>query len=194
MRLSQTRRRGTELENAILAASWTTLLESGYQDLTFEAVAQAAQTGKAAIYRRWKTKEDLILATLHFQNERDRLLIAETGSLRGDVLSLLRNMNRRYTKILPALFSVLLASYFSQSQLTPAQVREYVLGDRPVLMDAIIERALGRGEIHRLPPRRVIELPYALLRHEFLMNLAPTSDDVVVEMVDTIFMPIISSY
>ncbi|MFT8704389.1 TetR/AcrR family transcriptional regulator [Bifidobacterium aquikefiricola] len=190
----QTRRRGAELEEAILLACWNQLLKNGYQDLTVEAVAEEAQTGKAAIYRRWKTKEGLVLATLRCRSERVRMTIPETGSLRGDVLEMLRNMNHRYAKLLPALFSVLLASYFDPSRLTPSQVHAYILGNRPMIMRAIITHAMERGEIHAMPPQRIIELPYTLIRHEFLMNLSQIDDDVIVDLIDTVFMPLIRNY
>ncbi|HEX9230648.1 MAG TPA: helix-turn-helix domain-containing protein, partial [Jatrophihabitantaceae bacterium] len=55
------RRRGEALERAIHAAVFTELAEVGYAAFTIESVASRAHTGKASIYRRWPTKQDLVL-------------------------------------------------------------------------------------------------------------------------------------
>ncbi|MBN9620372.1 MAG: TetR/AcrR family transcriptional regulator, partial [Actinobacteria bacterium] len=58
------RRRGAELEDAIRAAAYAELSEVGYTAFSVEAVAARARTGKASIYRRWPTKQDLLVDTL----------------------------------------------------------------------------------------------------------------------------------
>jgi hypothetical protein len=59
-----TRRRGAALEDAILEAAYAELSEVGYLALSVEAVAARARTGKASIYRRWPTKQELVLDAL----------------------------------------------------------------------------------------------------------------------------------
>ncbi|WP_040829844.1 TetR/AcrR family transcriptional regulator [Nocardia jiangxiensis] len=58
------RRRGEELERALYAATLAELADVGYSRLAMEAIAARAQTGKAALYRRWPTKQALVLAAL----------------------------------------------------------------------------------------------------------------------------------
>ncbi|MFC0040265.1 TetR/AcrR family transcriptional regulator [Actinomadura rayongensis] len=85
-----TRRRGADLEAAIFAAALGQLGEVGYRRMTMEGVAFEAGTGKAALYRRWKSKDELL---------RDALLSElpppieppATGSVREDVRRLLRD-------------------------------------------------------------------------------------------------------
>jgi len=48
-----TRRRGAELEAALLDAAWDELQAVGYAGLTMEAVADRAGTSRAVLYRRW---------------------------------------------------------------------------------------------------------------------------------------------
>ena len=55
------RRRGATLERAIHEAVFTELADVGYAAFTIESVASRARTGKASIYRRWPTKQDLVL-------------------------------------------------------------------------------------------------------------------------------------
>lgn len=58
------RRRGPVLERAILDAALEQLSTVGWGGLTMEGVAAGARTGKAAVYRRWPSKEDLVADAL----------------------------------------------------------------------------------------------------------------------------------
>ncbi|UUT35399.1 TetR/AcrR family transcriptional regulator [Microbacterium elymi] len=51
------RRRGEELEQAILQAGWDQLLEGGYPGFTIDAVAERVQTSRSVIYRRWADRQ-----------------------------------------------------------------------------------------------------------------------------------------
>lgn len=61
---TQLRRRGAQLEDAILAAAYDELVEVGYTAFSVEGVAGRAGTGKASIYRRWPTKQHLVTDAL----------------------------------------------------------------------------------------------------------------------------------
>ena len=54
------RRRGAALEDAILQAAFDELSAVGYTAFSVEGVATRARTGKASIYRRWPTKQELV--------------------------------------------------------------------------------------------------------------------------------------
>ncbi|WP_377269070.1 TetR/AcrR family transcriptional regulator [Peterkaempfera sp. SMS 1(5)a] len=58
------RRRGKDLEHAIFEATLDQLTSGGLARLTMEGVAGAARTGKAALYRRWTSKHELVLDAL----------------------------------------------------------------------------------------------------------------------------------
>lgn len=58
------RRRGAQLEDAILAAAYEELVEVGYTAFSVEGVAARAGTGKASIYRRWPTRQHLVTDAL----------------------------------------------------------------------------------------------------------------------------------
>ncbi|OBA63864.1 transcriptional regulator [Mycobacterium sp. 1100029.7] len=62
----RSRRRGEVLERALYEATLAELAEVGYGGLTMEGIAARAQTGKAALYRRWCSKHDLVHAALVF--------------------------------------------------------------------------------------------------------------------------------
>jgi AcrR family transcriptional regulator len=60
----RTRRRGKQLEDALYDAALAELAVVGYGGLTMEGIAARARTGKAALYRRWSSKHDLVQAAL----------------------------------------------------------------------------------------------------------------------------------
>lgn len=60
------RRRGEVLERALYDATLAELESAGYGGLTMEGIAARAQTGKAALYRRWAGKRELVLAAVQY--------------------------------------------------------------------------------------------------------------------------------
>ena len=90
---AQTRRRGAELEQAILDAAWEQLIAEGYEHFTIDTVAARARTSKPVLYRRWKTRDDLLRATVRHIGAASAPSIPDTGTLRGDLLALLANAN-----------------------------------------------------------------------------------------------------
>lgn len=187
--MTATRRRGTELEGAILEAGWDLLMSEGYQGFTFEALADRAKTGKAVLYRRWPDKEALLLAVLAHRGLGVPAEAPDTGSLREDVLSLLRSANR-FGDSAAAMFSTLLGAYFDETKTTPAELRSRLLGNRSKAMVLVVEKAIARGELTGELPPRVMTLPIDLLRHDLIMNLKRVPDEVIVDIVDNAFLPL----
>src|SRR5919108_3486340 len=89
----RSRRRGVALEQAVLQAAIDELLTVGYTRLTMDRVAERAGTNKNAIYRRWPSRAALAVAAYR-QMAAGELQVPDTGELRGDVLELLRRLNR----------------------------------------------------------------------------------------------------
>ena len=120
------RRRGQELENALLAAAWDELNEHGYDALTIDAVAARAGTSRPVLYRRWPGKHELVRAAIGYGVALDRAAPPDTGTLRDDVLALLRQANG--TRIgLATLLTVQLASYYHETGTSLSDLREGVL-------------------------------------------------------------------
>src|ERR1700678_4695128 len=115
------RRRGEELEAALLEAAWAELVEAGFARLTMESVAARAKTGVAVLYRRWPHKDDLVLAAIRHYGTTRPVEIPDTGSLRGDMFALIGSVNDArgsFIVVVPATFAGLL----SDSKLTPGEV------------------------------------------------------------------------
>jgi AcrR family transcriptional regulator len=192
--MTATRRRGAELEAAVLEAAWDILSERGYGALTYEALAQQAKTAKQVIYRRWPTKRDLLFALLEHHGATLPSTQVDTGSLRDDVLTLMRNSSDRLSD-LTAIFSGLIGTHFDEVAATPRELRAALFGNRANAVEAALERAAARGEIGPGEiPARIVALPYDLYRHEAIMSLAPMPDEVLVEIVDQAWLPLVGMY
>ena len=192
--LARQRRRGEELEAALLDAAWDELIEAGFWKLTMESVAARAKTGVAVLYRRWPNKDDLVLAAIRHYGKTHPVEIPDTGTLRGDMLALLHAINDArniFTVVASATFAGLLAS----TGLTPADVRARIMGDRPMWSHDVYRRAHERGDIDLdALPLAVLSMPFDLMRHDLLMNLKPVPADRLTAIVDDLFMPLVAAY
>jgi AcrR family transcriptional regulator len=188
------RRRGAELETALLEAAWDELVEVGFAKLTMESIAARARTGVAVLYRRWPRKDDVVLAAIRYYGDTHPIEVPDTGSLREDLLLLLGGFSAQrlvLTSVMTATFAGLLAG----SGLTPAQVRERIMAGRVLTSTEIFVRAQRRGEIDLdLVPQAVLDLPSDLMRHEVLMNLEAVPPARVREIVDGLFLPLVAHY
>ena len=189
--MADTRRRGSRLETALLQAAWDELTEVGYGALTMEGVAARAKTSRAVLYRRWPSRPELVIAALQQHTAVAPLEVPDTGTLRGDVLALLRHMSERVGEV-AGVISFLLADSFAEAGLSPAALRERAVAGAPQTMQLVIDRAVGRGEVDpgRLSPR-IVSLPVDLVRHDLIMTQAPVPDATLVEIVDKIFLPLV---
>ena len=186
-----TRRRGATLEHALLQAAWEELVAVGYANLTMEGVADRASTSKAVLYRRWPSRPALVLAAMRQQAPLLSGEVPDTGTLRGDVLALLRRISQRLSDVGPEVIHGLLAEYFRDAELfsyLQAQVLQVGTG----VMYTILQRAAERGEVapDTINPR-IATLPVDLARHELLVTRAPVPDAVLVEIVDEMFLPLV---
>ena len=192
--LHRQRRRGEELEAALLQAAWDELAEVGFAKLTMESVAVRAKTGVAVLYRRWPNKDDLVIAAIGHYGKTRPVEIPDTGTLRGDVLGLLRGINdgrNSFAVVVSATFSGLLSS----TGLTPAEVRLRLIGDRPIWSHEVFRRAHERGDLDldTIPPA-VLTMPFDLMRHDMLMTLKPVAPDRITEIVDDLFLPLVAAH
>ncbi len=87
--------------------------------------------------------------------------------------------------------SFLIADYFHEAGLPAAVLRERALAGEPTAMQIVLDRVVARGEIEadRLSPR-IASLPLDLMRHDLIMNRSTVSDPTLIEIVDTLFLPV----
>jgi AcrR family transcriptional regulator len=185
-----TRRRGAALENALLDAAWTELQSVGYAKLTMERVADRAETSRAVIYRRWSSRHELVIAALLHQQPTGTGRIPDTGSLRDDVLTIMRRAARRISDIGPATVVGLLNDLTADD--TSDTIVDQLARGGGEVMNQALARAAARGEAREHVPERVARLPLDLIRHELILTHRPPSSETLEEIVDQIFLPLVT--
>jgi AcrR family transcriptional regulator len=187
------RRRGPELEAALLDAAWDELTRAGFAKLTMESVASRAGTGISVLYRRWPNKDELVLAALRHYRDTHPVDIPDTGSLRGDLLAALSVMGESRAGFFALASATAFAGLLAGTGLTPAQVRDRIFGDRrPLLTQALYQRAHDRGEIDLVRiPSAVLAMPFDLVRNDLLMDLEPLRPARIRSIVDDLFLPLV---
>jgi AcrR family transcriptional regulator len=186
----KTRRRGEALEHALLDAAWAELQAAGYAGLTMEAVADRAGTSRAVLYRRWRNRPELVLAAMRRHGPLLSGEVPDTGSLRDDVLALLRRMSSRLAEVGPETVYGLLGDYLSDADLFFSS-RHQLLDISAEVMQTILKRAADRGEARAGVETRIATLPTALFRNELFLARTPPSEGTLVEIVDDVFLPLV---
>jgi AcrR family transcriptional regulator len=186
----KTRRRGAALEAVLLDAAWDELQAGGYANLTMEAVADRAGTSRAVLYRRWHNRPELVIAAIRRHRPMLSGEVPDTGSLRGDVLALLSRMSDRMAEIGPETMYGVLGDYFADAELF-SRVQEQVLQIGAGVMATILGRAEARGEARADISPMTATLPTDLFRNRMFLTRNPPSGDVIAEIVDEIFLPLV---
>jgi AcrR family transcriptional regulator len=189
METGTSRRRGAALEDAILDAAWAELIERGYTDMTLETVAKRAGTSRPVLHRRWPSRTKLATAALGRYLALNPIEIPDLGSVGAEMSLLLRKLSDRARPDLVRLVFDMMGD-LADAKSNLADVRGEITNGR--LIRTILDRGIARGELDpdRLTPR-IVSLPTDLARHEMLMTLASLSDDVIREIVEDIFMPLV---
>jgi len=181
------RPRSERARTAILEAASELLLARGLSAVSMDAVAERAGVSKATIYRWWPTKETLALDALYTEWAAARPHPRDTGSLRGDLLSLLRPWarlagSRPYGRVVAALLT--------EAQTDPvfaAEYRERFVEPRRQQAREIFRRAIERGEIPADTKVEVaLDLLYGPLYHRLLHGHAPLNDRFVRDVIDMV--------
>jgi AcrR family transcriptional regulator len=184
------RRRGEELEHALLTAAWAELLEVGYSKLTMENVAARAGTSKPVIYRRWPTKAKLVIAALA-HNVPLRESDIDTGSLRGDLLELVGRGIKQFRLAPGDTLPGLITETFREPDVFEQLRRRLAQDEIFELIRPFLTRAVERGELRTdRCSDRVLRVPFDLLRSETLLYGMMVDDAAITEIVDDIALPL----
>ena len=184
------RPRDPSRDGVIRAAILRLLAEVGYGALTMDAVAAEAGVGKATIYRRWRTKHDLVVDTISDIN-RAIAVPPDTGSVEGDARAL---MDLVVTTVQsPA--GAAIRSLLPAMQYQPALVEAFRNGPLAVWRSAFAgmwNRAEARGEVRAGMDKSVTaEAISALLVQRWLLTGEPLDTAYVDEVFETVVLPLV---
>lgn len=179
-------------EAELYAVTLSLLADAGYEALTMDAVAHAAHTSKATIYRQWQGKAGLVVAALrHVKDPAEAL--PDTGSLRGDLLEVARSLGDvavEQSRLLAA------ASHAMQVDAElAAAVRDLLVAPAVDRLGALLDRAVERGEVAPTHPaaRWVPELLLDAFLARPLMGGHPADGRHLTALVDDIVLPALAA-
>jgi AcrR family transcriptional regulator len=179
------RPRSPEAHAAILDAVIPMIQAVGYDSFTLEALAARAGVGKATIYRRWASKEDIAVEAAH--RFVAAIPIPDTGSLRGDLTAALTSdatlqADPQTRPLLSSLFAAM-----ARSPRMAQAVRGGFVASREQALVAVLERARARGEARGdLDVGLAVQLCAGPLLYRTLVDGAPTDPAAVERLVDLI--------
>jgi AcrR family transcriptional regulator len=186
------RRRGAVLERAILDAALEQLGTVGWNGLTMEGVAAGAQTGKAAVYRRWPSKEDLVADALRsglpsYDN------VPDLGSVRDDLLALCRRArDAMFSRPGFALRAVLHECDTMQAERFHAVIFEGVIEPTIKMLREVITRGIERGEVREEAANSyVFDAVPAMMMYRAKVCGSEWTDQEVQEMIDRLMVPLL---
>lgn len=134
-------------ETEILEGIVTVLTESGYDRLTFDAVATQVRASKATLYRKWSTKAEMVLAAVEFVRAQTspHEVDLDTGSLVGDLDAMFCS-DQSGNDTTTELFRAVVPAMHRDTELTE-MFNERFLQPKLAVILRILERARERGEI-----------------------------------------------
>jgi AcrR family transcriptional regulator len=187
------RPRSDRAQKAILEAAAELLLAPDGDAVSMDAVAEKAGVSKATIYRWWRTKETLTLDALYAEWA-TAPSVRDTGTLRGDLLSLLRPWVR---VVAERPYGRVVARLITEVHTDPTFAEEYqarFVQPRRDAGRAVFARAIERGEIAPSTDAEVaLDLLYGPLYHRLLHGHAPFNERFARQVVDTALAGILGS-
>ncbi|MFE5482621.1 TetR/AcrR family transcriptional regulator [Streptomyces sp. NPDC056527] len=188
------RRRGPVLERAILEAALDQLSTVGWNGLTMEGVAVGAQTGKAAVYRRWPSKEDLVADAL--QVGLPTLDEApDHGSVREDLYQLCRRIRAAmYSKPGFALRSVIHECDSETAERLHGLIVTGVIEPSARLLREVVRRGIRRGDVRADATGELLfDVIPAMMMYRSKMCASEWTDAEIAAMIDQIMVPLLRS-
>jgi AcrR family transcriptional regulator len=139
------RPREVRLDGAILAATLELVAEVGIHDFRMDDVAERAGVGKAAIYRRYRSKDELVTATVAALVS--EITIPDTGSTREDLLALMREAVEVYRDPVKAGVMPSLVGAMPQRPELARAIRDGFLAQRRAALRTVLDRGVARGDL-----------------------------------------------
>jgi AcrR family transcriptional regulator len=130
--------------DAIVAAFYAELAEGGHEGLTMDRVAARAGVGKAALYRRWRSKEQM-LAELVDALGGEGTPAPDLGSLRADLIAWVDSVSVVNDPVVRRAIPYVIAQARDAPELTRRMSR--LPGPSREAGRVVLRRAIDRGEL-----------------------------------------------
>jgi AcrR family transcriptional regulator len=186
------RPRSAQAHKAILDATLELLAEEGFQGLSIEAVAARAGVGKTTIYRRWSSKEELVIDAI--SEVQVNLSMVETGNFRNDLMALFKTAYQGMTAnpFLGQLVGKIIGEYQNNPEIFQVFLKQLIIPRFQHFYD-LVEQAKAREEIRKdIDPALVMDLVAGSLYFHWIVTryVVPASstppDEWVEQMIDAV--------
>ena len=163
--------------SAIKRAALIEVAKKGYARLTMEAVAKRAKVGKAALYRRWSGKEDMLIDLLHTIGL-EIVSVEDQGSLEADLTAYVKQtiqlLKRPLAKkILPDLYAEM-----TRDTLFAEKIRQVMQRPKRAKASEIMERAIVRKEINTPIDKEImLDALAGIIYWRFIITQEPLNED-----------------
>jgi AcrR family transcriptional regulator len=177
-------------DKAITTAVVEVLARLGSSGFTMDEVALSAGVGKAAIYRRWASKTDLLVSYIERSIE-DTLDVSDTGSLRDDLIALLSSAAAHFNGPAGRANRALLSAVHDDPTLAAAY-HSGPVARWTAAFDEVLARAAERGEIRStVRSSLAAEAGAAILVQRWLLLGADIDEETVTSVVDDVVLPLL---
>src|SRR3954447_1834865 len=190
------RRRGAALQDAILQAAFDELSEVGYTTFSVEAVAARARTGKASIYRRWPTKQELVMEALVavLPTPADCGVDMELDASVTTVEALYR-VARAISDVISSPSGDVMRVIKCEAAADPELAKlidERFQAPRRAAMLALLRRGVERGEVRPgADTQLVADVLPAILVHRVIMQRERLGEREIREIMEQVFIPLV---
>lgn len=127
------------------AATLALIVEHGVETLRVDDVAERAGVGKAAIYRRYRSRDELLTAAI--ATLVGEITIPNTGSTKDDLLALMRDAVQVYGRAPAARAMPALIAAMNRDPALARATREGFLASRRGALQKVLERGVDRGDL-----------------------------------------------
>jgi AcrR family transcriptional regulator len=183
------RRPGRPLEarprEAAIQATLDLIAEHGIRGLTTNAVAARAGISKATLYRRWRSKQELVVDAIAALVS--DISVPDTGTTHTDLLELMRNAVRVYSGSLEAGVMPSVIDAMSRDAELARAVRNTFLARRRAALRAVLERGMQRGDLRAdLDVELALDVLGGPLFYRLLVTGGPIDDQLAEGVADLI--------
>ncbi|WP_326763794.1 TetR/AcrR family transcriptional regulator [Streptomyces sp. NBC_01591] len=176
--------RAARVRKAVLDATLDALTEGGTTRFSFADVAKRAGVNETSLYRRWRTRENLLIDALLAASDR-HIPVPDTGSVREDLLAFATLVADYLNSPLGAVLAHVAVIPVEDAEI--AKARETFWRSRIELAAVMIERGIARGELRAgTDPRVALEALIAPLHSRVLLSREPLDEDLPRILVDLV--------
>ena len=174
-------RRGEHVRQTVLAAAFEELAANGFDGATVAGVAKRSGVHETTVYRRWGTRENLLVAAL-LERSAEAIPAPDTGSIKGDLLAIVREVLAYVGS--PAGVAILRSATLPVDD-TYTEARKAFWAHRLDSLAPVVGRGIERGDLREdTDARLLLEMLIAPIHGRLLLTGEPVKDSLAGRLVD----------